>query len=58
MDEDIDELMQDLMNRLNSLKNRYPDCIWLKECLKMNHKDQEQTVLPELSSSEIKISLN
>ncbi len=32
----IAEIKQDLIHRLEILKNQYPDCSWLKECINMN----------------------
>ncbi len=51
---------QNLINGLLSLKNQFPDCIWLKECLEMNRLDQKAQIdlAPQIVTQEILISKN
>jgi hypothetical protein len=50
-----------LVSSFRFLKNQYPDCIWLKECLKINQGPNE--TLPaksvrKISSDDLSISQN
>lgn len=36
--DDFLELKHNLINRFEVLKNRYPDCLWLQECMDMNKR--------------------
>jgi len=49
MDNNQLELKQNLISGLMSLKNKYPDCIWLEECLVMNQINNQTVQIGSLS---------
>lgn len=42
---DLAEIKQDLIYRLEILRHQYPDCAWLGECLNMN---QDVSLIPAM----------
>jgi len=61
MMEDIFDIKQNLFSRLMILKNQYPDCLWLNECVNMNKQSgmvMETRLTPEVNIKDIFISPN
>jgi hypothetical protein len=57
----IEILKQNLISGLLSIKNQYPDCLWLEECLEINYKENPNNQIklaPNITNYGITIALN